>query len=204
QGPHPARPAAVRLPRRQEAGRRGAAFADRSLLRYNPMSPPSNARRHVETSVLPPLHTLDLTSFPVLEGVRALVIVGRGGPPPLVHALFFHLAGGPNARVLHLPSATITFEDIPDKREYYCHFYDRKPASFEFLHTYDRAVAERPEFARPLREATGVWIGGGAPARPSGLFPGAAGPAPPPPPPAPGRGAPRARPPPAPTLPARL
>jgi hypothetical protein len=47
-----------------------------------PFSPPSNARRHVEASVLPPLHTLDLTSFPVLEGVGALVIVGGGGTPP--------------------------------------------------------------------------------------------------------------------------
>ena len=128
----------------------------------------------METSVLPPLHTLDLTSFPVLEGVGALVIVGGGGTPPMVHDLFFHLAGGLNARVLHLPSATITFEDIPDKREYYCDFYDRKPASFEFLHTYDRAVGEQPDFARPLREATGVWIGGGSQSRLSELFLGTA------------------------------
>jgi cyanophycinase len=124
----------------------------------------------METGVIAPRHTLDVTSFPVLEGVGALLIVGGGGTPAMVHDLFFHLAGGPNARVIHLPSATITFEEIPDKREYYCDFYGRNPASFEFLHTYDRAVAERPEFAKPLREATGVWIGGGKQARLSDLF----------------------------------
>jgi cyanophycinase len=128
----------------------------------------------VETSVIAPEHTLDLRSFPVLDGVGTLVIVGGGGTPAMVHDLFFHLAGGPPARVVHLPSATRTFEEIPDKREYYREFYTRKLSSFEFLHTYDRAVAERPEFARPLREATGVWIGGGTQSRLADLFLGTA------------------------------
>jgi cyanophycinase len=106
----------------------------------------------------------------VRRGAGALVIVGGGGTPPAAHDLFFHLAGGAEARVVHIPSATRTFEEIPDKRAYYCEFYGRNPASFAFLHTYDRAVAEREEFAAPLRDATGVWIGGGTQGRLAELF----------------------------------
>jgi cyanophycinase len=107
---------------------------------------------------------------PLQPGVGTLLVVGGGGTPPLVHDLFFHLAGGTAARVLHIPSATATFEEIPDKREYYCEFHDRQPASFEFLHTYDRAVAQTKEFAAPLEEATGVWMGGGSQNRLAELF----------------------------------
>jgi cyanophycinase len=107
---------------------------------------------------------------PLLEGVGALLIVGGGGTPPLVHDLFFHLAGGQGARVVHIPSATRLFEEIPDKRAYYCEFYERNPVSFEFLHTYDRAVAEKREFAELLNRATGVWIGGGTQSRLTDLF----------------------------------
>jgi cyanophycinase len=107
---------------------------------------------------------------PLQVGVGTLLIVGGGGTPPLVHDLFFHLAGGTAARVLHMPSATGTFDDIDDKREYYCEFYDRHPASFEFLHTYDQAVAQTTKFAAPLDQATGVWIGGGSQSRLAELF----------------------------------
>src|SRR5207245_11196797 len=67
-------------------------------------------------------------------------------------------------------SATIALIEIPDRREYYCDFYDRGPLSFEFLHTYDRTVAQSAEFAAPLDCATGVWIGGGSQSRLWDLF----------------------------------
>src|SRR4051812_16691321 len=94
------------------------------------------------------------------RGRGALVIIGGGGTPPVVHEAFFRLAGGQGARVIHIPSSTSTFHEIADRREYYCDFYDREPRSFEFLHADDREEAEAPGFARPLDEATGVWIGG--------------------------------------------
>jgi cyanophycinase len=102
----------------------------------------------------------------------ALIIIGGGGTPPEVHEEFFRLAGDKAARVIHIPSATSTFEEIENKREYYCEFYDREPASFDFLHTNERAEAEQPDFARPLETATGVWIGGGNQNRLSSLFVG--------------------------------
>jgi cyanophycinase len=99
--------------------------------------------------------------FPLREGIGTLVIIGGSCTPQVVYDEFFRLAGGPKARVLHIPSATRTFEEIPDRRAYYDEFYSQNPASFDFLHTYDRAVAEQPEFAAPLRDTTGVWMGGG-------------------------------------------
>jgi hypothetical protein len=76
---------------------------------------------------------------PLEVGVGALVLVGGGGTPPSVHDLFFHLAGGPAGRVIHIPSATGKFDEIEDKRAYYCEFYARNPASFAFLTVADLA-----------------------------------------------------------------
>jgi cyanophycinase len=98
-----------------------------------------------------------------------LVLVGGGGTPPLVHDLFFHLAGGPEGRVLHIPSATRSFEQIEDKRDSYSEFFARNP-TLEFLHTYDRAVAQAREFAAPLDRANGVWMGGGCQNRLADIF----------------------------------
>src|SRR5262249_45215537 len=108
--------------------------------------------------------------FPVREGVATLLVLGGGVTPQVMYDEFFRIAGGPRARVIHIPSATITFEEIPDRREYYNEFYEQGPASFEFLHTYDRGVAERREFTEPLNDVTGVWIGGGSQIRLAELF----------------------------------
>src|SRR5262245_47438140 len=108
--------------------------------------------------------------FSVREGVGTLVIIGGGVTPQVMYDEFFRIAGGVRARVIHIPSATITFEEIPDLRDYYNEFYEQNPASFEFLHTYDRAVAQRSEFAEPLHGVTGVWFGGGSQLRLAELF----------------------------------
>lgn len=102
----------------------------------------------------------------------ALIIIGGGGTPPEIHEEFFRFAGGKDARVVHIPSATSTFHEIENKREYYCEFFDRAPQSFTFLHADCRAAAEQPDFARPLDDATGVWIGGGNQNRLTELFVG--------------------------------
>jgi cyanophycinase len=99
--------------------------------------------------------------FPIADGIGTLFILGGLGTPQVVYDEFFRIAGGPRARVIHIPSATRRFPDIPDLREYYAEFYEQGPESFEFLHTYERAVAEQAEFAEPLNGATGVWMGGG-------------------------------------------
>lgn len=125
-------------------------------------------------SVQGPNHVHCREHFPLRQGVGTLFIVGGAGTPRLVHEEFFRLAGGRHARVLHIPSATITFGDVKpeDLREEYAEFYSHEPASFDFLHTYDRATAEDPAFARPLEDATGVWMGGGDQNRLAQLFVG--------------------------------
>jgi cyanophycinase len=123
--------------------------------------------RAARVSVLP--ETLPVP-FPIREGVGTLVIIGGSVTPQVMYDEYFRIAGGPRARVIHIPSATITFEEIEDLRDYYIEFYEQNPASFEFLHTYDRAVAEQKEFAAALDGATGVWIGGGSQGRLAELF----------------------------------
>src|SRR5262245_15284743 len=96
------------------------------------------------TAVQGPNHFHCRDHFPVREGVGTLFIVGGAATPRLIHEEFFRLAGGGKARVIHIPSATIGFGQIKseDLREEYDEFYRHGPESFNFLHTYDRAVAE--------------------------------------------------------------
>src|SRR5262249_44525415 len=128
--------------------------------------------RPMESRTVSPLQQPDTlpVPFPVGDGVETLLIIGGGVTPQVMYDEFFRIAGGPGARVVHIPSASIYFEGIPDLREYYYEFYEQNPASFEFLHTYDRAVAEGRGFAGPLEGATGVWIGGGNQLRLAELF----------------------------------
>lgn len=100
-----------------------------------------------------------LLSSPASEG--ALIIVGGGPTAPEVYDEFMRLAGGKDAHLVHIPTATSRFESIPNLREYYNEWFDRHPQSVHFLHTRDRNVAQRAEFAAPLAKASGVWIGGG-------------------------------------------
>ena len=100
--------------------------------------------------------------FEIRQGIGTLFILGGSTTCQVMYDEYFRVAGGPEARVIHIPSATRTFEEIADRRDYYNEFYEQNPASFEFLHTYDRAVAADPAFAEPLDRATGVWFGGGS------------------------------------------
>src|SRR5260370_34720866 len=100
--------------------------------------------------------------FEVRQGIETLFILGGLGTGQVMYDEYSRIAGGSEARVVHIPSATRTFEEIPDLRDYYYEFYEQNPASFEFLHTYDRSVAADPTFAEPLNRATGVWFGGGS------------------------------------------
>lgn len=90
----------------------------------------------------------------------ALVVVGGGRIGPEIWSRFIELAGGPEARIIYIPTAA---EDsgIDEKR-----FYDSgsplaKMKNVTLLHTRDRAVADSEEFVAPLKKATGVWFGGG-------------------------------------------
>jgi cyanophycinase len=89
-----------------------------------------------------------------------LVIVGGNLQDPDVVRRFIDLAGGPDAPIVLIPTAG---ED-----DTYDHtwaglrpFRDGGARHLTVLHTRDRAIADGEAFVRPIRDARGVFFGGG-------------------------------------------
>jgi cyanophycinase len=99
---------------------------------------------------------LDLAS----PAAGTLVICGGGDVPDSVMLHFIELAGGPQARIVFIPTAAqgADLEEIDEDLEF---FRQQQLGSLTVFHTRSREKANDPEFARPLAEATGVWLGGG-------------------------------------------
>jgi cyanophycinase len=98
-------------------------------------------------------------------GIRgSLVICGGGKLPEEVAQQFMKLAGGTSARLVIIPTAS-TGADEAGADHYLSPWRKRKPASVVLLHTRSRARADAEDFTVSLREATGVWFGGGSQAR---------------------------------------
>src|SRR5262249_29402215 len=127
-------------------------------------SPQRNAPRQEAFMTLALMASLILLGKPDLAvGPRSgtLVIDGGGQNPATVRA-FVALAGGPDAKIVLIPTATESEPDADD--------LERRQKAFErafgvsrvtVLHTRDRAVADTEAFAAPLKTAKGVWFGGG-------------------------------------------
>jgi len=99
-----------------------------------------------------------------VTGVRLLA--GGGRLPAGIYDYFLQRAGGEQARVVLIPTASMTVDDEEGRAKNLQRWRDAHPGvHFELLHTRDRAVADSEAFTAPLRAATGVWIGGGAQAR---------------------------------------
>jgi len=94
-------------------------------------------------------------------GGGSLVICGGGSTPESIRDRFFELAGGHRARIVVIPTANRNADD-PRSLSALDPWKARGPASVRLLHTLKREVADDPAFSQPLREATGVWIGGGS------------------------------------------
>lgn len=92
----------------------------------------------------------------------SLVIVGGGSLDATVWQRFVDLAGGREAKIVIIPTAG-------GAEDYGIAYADRAFKPFQklgvegltILHTYNRAEADSEEFARVIREATGVWFPGG-------------------------------------------
>jgi len=89
----------------------------------------------------------------------SLVVVGGGKIPPSISERFIELAGGRNAKFIYIPTAA---EDQQLNNQ----TGDESPRLFGLknvtvLHTRDRNVADTEAFAAPIREASGIWFGGG-------------------------------------------
>lgn len=92
----------------------------------------------------------------------SLVICGGGGMPDRVRARFVELAGGANARILVVPTASESADDPgPGLDEFLAPWRPFGPASVSLLHTRSRREADDPAFAAPVDEATAIWFSGG-------------------------------------------
>ena len=97
---------------------------------------------------------------PTTSVAGALVIAGGGPLPTAVIDRYFELAGGENARIVIITTASV-LAGTPEAETRYAAWLDRKPASLQFLHTRDRMEANKPEFSQMLLDANAVWFMGG-------------------------------------------
>ena len=105
----------------------------------------------------------------------ALVICGGGGLPESVRREFIRLAGGPEARIVVIPTASGDADGPADGLAGFLEPWTKRGvASAVLLHTRSRASADEPGFTRPLEEATGVWFSGGDQSRVTEVYLGTA------------------------------
>jgi cyanophycinase len=106
-----------------------------------------------------------------ISGGGTLMVCGGGNLPEEVYDEFVKLAGGPKGKLVLIPSA-YPYENR-EALEYRFNGWLQYPTvSFHFLHADSREEADSEEFAKPLEEATGVWMSGGAQGRLADLYKG--------------------------------
>lgn len=89
----------------------------------------------------------------------SLVIVGGGGASPEIWDKFIELAGGKEARIVILPTAV---EEPEYEDDYEAKILRRRGAKeVRILPQNARDEVSKPEYLEQLRNATGIWFGGG-------------------------------------------
>ncbi len=89
-----------------------------------------------------------------------LILVGGGEVSAEVRQRFFDLAGGPQAKIVVIPTASSSADE--NEFDYWLEPWQKLvPLSLKIAHTRDRAVADTAEFCVDLEDATGIWISGG-------------------------------------------
>jgi len=90
----------------------------------------------------------------------SLVVVGGGGKDASIMKRFVELAGGPSALIVVVPTAgeeasySNNWSGLRSLR-------NAGATNLAILHTRDRKEADTEKFVAPLKEARGVWFGGG-------------------------------------------
>jgi cyanophycinase len=90
-----------------------------------------------------------------------LIIGGGGNLPPVVRQVFVAWAGGKDARVVIVPTASIRADDAEVCAEILMDWQDEGIADAVLMHTRSRDEANSAEFVAALEKATGVWFVGG-------------------------------------------
>jgi cyanophycinase len=96
---------------------------------------------------------------PVVEN-GTLIIVGGGGMPKGLMEKMVELAGGENARMVYVPCTEA--EEVNGPQRMVELWKKMGVKSAKLIHTKDRNQANSDdEFLAPLKDATGIWFGGG-------------------------------------------
>ena len=133
----------------------GGRDAKEVVLKSGDASDLTMARRAARDRTLPPFPPEKMGAPEVPNG--ALVIVGGGGLPDELTQKFIELAGGPESLIVVLPTAN---PEPPGPRE--AAFLIRAGAkNVKVLSARRREEVESAEFLDVLKEARGVWFGGG-------------------------------------------
>jgi cyanophycinase len=88
----------------------------------------------------------------------SLMIVGGGTVTPAIRRQFVELAGGPHARIVLIPGSDPGPDGIQGLLS---PWKSSGAASVVLISARDRETANDPAFCAPLKDATGVWFGGG-------------------------------------------
>jgi cyanophycinase len=89
-----------------------------------------------------------------------LIVIGGGDLDALILGRFLAAAGGPDARILFVPTAGEKEHYAPDDTS--ANFLKRAGCrNLEILHTRDRREANTEAFAARVRDARGIFFGGG-------------------------------------------
>ncbi len=90
----------------------------------------------------------------------SLVVVGGNMQDRAIYERFIELAGGPEAKIVYIPTA-----GGGESYDQFCSCLNRwreyGAEEIQLLHTYDKAEADTDAFVAALRDATGVFFGGG-------------------------------------------
>ena len=89
-----------------------------------------------------------------------LFICGGGPLPVALIDKFFELAGGKDARIVLVTTAS-TMAGTAEIEEKYAHWRERPHASLEFFHARTRAEADSSEFCQKFCTAKAIWFAGG-------------------------------------------
>ncbi|MEE9125969.1 MAG: cyanophycinase [Planctomycetota bacterium] len=104
----------------------------------------------------------------------SLLICGGGKLPEEIYDRFMVLAGGNDAHIVVIPTASARAnEDDGDNEESFLARWRELPhKSLRLLHTRQRKEANTDAFLAPLKTATGVWISGGQQGRLAAVYQG--------------------------------
>ncbi|MDP6443380.1 MAG: cyanophycinase [Pirellulaceae bacterium] len=95
----------------------------------------------------------------------ALFIAGGGALSDETLRPFIELAGGADAKLVVIPTASAKADEDGADERYADPWLGRKLGAVTVLHTRDRERANDPDFAAPLKAATAVWFVGGQQSR---------------------------------------